>query len=255
MVSPSLVPVWQTVKVSPSLVLGWQSSRPLHWLPVCKQHLLCWSLLLLYPEVSCTRLQKTTLDSNQCCPDIADVLTLNNCPHIAGVLWWQRCLETYVDYRWAAASGSFLPLFYFSQPFILISAIKRPNGAPMWSHCSDHNVVDTCYQFYIDGFLCYCGTLLVNSVVSGLDHFSLTGAVVCMSKGMFVFYGWVRRWSDYGIAPLRHETNSIMTWYPTQSHYPGTEPTSPCPALVMRIALWLSRRIEWCLCERLRLFL
>ena len=29
-----------------------------------------------------------------------------------------------------------------------------------------------------------------------------------------------------------------MTWYPTQVHYPDTEPTSPCPVLIM-LTTWL----------------
>ena len=33
-------------------------------------------------------------------------------------------------------------------------------------------------------------------------------------------------------------TTSIMTWYPIQSFYPNTEPTSPCPILIMSSA-WL----------------
>ena len=28
-------------------------------------------------------------------------------------------------------------------------------------------------------------------------------------------------------------TTSIMTWYPTQSHYPDTQPPSPCSVLIM----------------------
>ena len=34
-------------------------------------------------------------------------------------------------------------------------------------------------------------------------------------------------------APLRDQTTTTMIWYPTQSHYPDTELTSPRPVLLM----------------------
>ena len=40
----------------------------------------------------------------------------------------------------------------------------------------------------------------------------------------------------YSTASLGHK--ATMTCYPTQSHYPDTEPTSPCPILIMPSA-WL----------------
>ena len=43
-------------------------------------------------------------------------------------------------------------------------------------------------------------------------------------------------WWLYSAAPLGHQATS--TWYPTQSHYPNTEPISPCPTLTMPNA-WL----------------
>ena len=36
-----------------------------------------------------------------------------------------------------------------------------------------------------------------------------------------------------------------MTWYLTQSHYPDTEPTSPCPILKMPIALSAVLSYSW----------
>ena len=39
-------------------------------------------------------------------------------------------------------------------------------------------------------------------------------------------------------APLGDQANSTMTWYPTQSHYFDTEPTSPCLILIMP-STWL----------------
>ena len=42
----------------------------------------------------------------------------------------------------------------------------------------------------------------------------------------------------YSAASLGDQGASIMTYYVTQSHFPGTEPTSPCPILIMPSA-WL----------------
>ena len=45
-------------------------------------------------------------------------------------------------------------------------------------------------------------------------------------------------WTLYSAAPLENRAISIMTWYPTQSHYPDIEATSPCPVLI-RPNTWL----------------
>ena len=42
----------------------------------------------------------------------------------------------------------------------------------------------------------------------------------------------------YSAAPLGNQANNTMIWYPSQSHYPDTEPTSPCPILIM-LSTWL----------------
>ena len=42
----------------------------------------------------------------------------------------------------------------------------------------------------------------------------------------------------YSAAPLEDQAASTMSWYVTQSHYPVTEPTSPCPNLIM-LRVWL----------------
>ena len=38
--------------------------------------------------------------------------------------------------------------------------------------------------------------------------------------------------------PLRNQAASTITWYPHQSHYPNTEPNSPCPILIIP-STWL----------------
>ena len=51
--------------------------------------------------------------------------------------------------------------------------------------------------------------------------------------------GWVptcdsaHLWQLYSAASLEHQAASTVTCYPTQSHYPDTEPTSPCPMLII----------------------
>ena len=53
----------------------------------------------------------------------------------------------------------------------------------------------------------------------------------------FNISGWVPTYDSmhsswlYSAAPLRDQATITMTWYPTESHYPDTEPTSPCPIL------------------------
>ena len=43
----------------------------------------------------------------------------------------------------------------------------------------------------------------------------------------------VHLWRLYSAARLGNQVASTMTQFPTQSHYPDTEPTSPCPILIM----------------------
>ena len=40
----------------------------------------------------------------------------------------------------------------------------------------------------------------------------------------------------YSASPLGNQATSTMTRYPTQSHYPGTERTTPCPKQLMQNA-------------------
>ena len=64
-------------------------------------------------------------------------------------------------------------------------------------------------------------------------------------------------WWLYSAAPLGNQANNTMTWYHTQSHYLDTEPTSPCPILIMpstllgsnkhqfyKLLLWLDHGFE-----------
>ena len=59
-----------------------------------------------------------------------------------------------------------------------------------------------------------------------------------------VISGWVptsdstHSWQLYRVAPLGDQAKGIMTWYPSQSHYPDPEQTSSFPILVM-LSAWL----------------
>ena len=47
-------------------------------------------------------------------------------------------------------------------------------------------------------------------------------------------------WYLYSAVTLGDQTASTVTWYPTQSHYPGTELTNPFSILIM-LSAWLGR--------------
>ena len=47
-----------------------------------------------------------------------------------------------------------------------------------------------------------------------------------------------RSWRLYSVSPLGDQDASTMTWYFSQSHYRYSEPTSPCPILIM-LSAWL----------------
>ena len=52
-------------------------------------------------------------------------------------------------------------------------------------------------------------------------------------------------WLLDSAASLEHEAAGIMTYYPTQSHYPDTERTSPCPILIMLSARLVSDKYQF----------
>ena len=52
-------------------------------------------------------------------------------------------------------------------------------------------------------------------------------------SGQVSTYGSVHLWQLYKGGPLENQVTGTMTCYPTQSHYPDTELTSPCPILIM----------------------
>ena len=45
--------------------------------------------------------------------------------------------------------------------------------------------------------------------------------------------GSAHSWSLYSVVSLGHQAGSTMTCYPMQFQYPDTEPTSPCPILII----------------------
>ena len=67
-------------------------------------------------------------------------------------------------------------------------------------------------------FVCSCFYILATSKV--ISKWELT----CNSA---------HSWRLYSAAPLGNQAASTVTQFPTQSHYPNTEPTSPCLLLIM----------------------
>ena len=60
--------------------------------------------------------------------------------------------------------------------------------------------------------------------------------IIATSK---IISGRVQTHGDFIVLPpLGNQATSTMTWYHTQSHYPDTKPTSPCPIQIMPSA-WL----------------
>ena len=55
----------------------------------------------------------------------------------------------------------------------------------------------------------------------------------CGQTGVLTASEWLRLWQLYSGAPLGNQDAGTMTCYPTQLYYPDTEPTSPCPFLIM----------------------
>ena len=53
-------------------------------------------------------------------------------------------------------------------------------------------------------------------------------------------------WRLYSAVSLGHQTAGTMACYPIQSHYPDTDPTSPCPILIISSA-WLGNNKYQCL--------
>ena len=54
----------------------------------------------------------------------------------------------------------------------------------------------------------------------------------------------------YSAASLEHQAADTMAWYPTQSHFPDTEPTSPnnakhqakeCQVSILNSLVWLDQ--------------
>ena len=65
---------------------------------------------------------------------------------------------------------------------------------------------------------------------------------VYVFTGCKVISGWLPTWVSahswqlYSAAPLGNYATGTLTQYPTQSHYPDTELTSPCPIPLMQSA-------------------
>ena len=59
-----------------------------------------------------------------------------------------------------------------------------------------------------------------------LERYNLGASTVISGTG-------AHSWQLFSAAALGYQDTSAMTQYPTQLHYPNTEPTSPFPILLM----------------------
>ena len=79
-----------------------------------------------------------------------------------------------------------------------------------------------------------------------IDYVNSTAGIVCCCFTSKIISRWVsacesaHRWRLYSGKP-GHQ--APMAWCPTLSHYPHTQPTSPCPTLIMP-STWLGKSKE-----------
>ena len=75
----------------------------------------------------------------------------------------------------------------------------------------------------------------LNTTYISIASFSLVVYIWATSKviaGQVPACDSAHSWRLYSAVPLGNQTMGIMTRFRTQSHYPDTEPTSPCPILL-----------------------
>ena len=99
-----------------------------------------------------------------------------------------------------------------------------------------HNMCKVCHSTPVNCIVCnvtsWPGCMWICSL---LFYFLPTSKVI---SGWVLTCNSARSSCLYSAAPLGEQAVSTMTWYPTQSYYPDTEPTSPCFILIMPSA-WL----------------
>ena len=75
----------------------------------------------------------------------------------------------------------------------------------------------------------------------GLFVYLLLFYILATSKvisGQVLTYNSAHSWWLYSAASLENQGTNTMTWHPTQSHYPDSEPTNACPILIM-LSTWI----------------
>ena len=109
-----------------------------------------------------------------------------------------------------------------------------------------HNVTPPCMP---NAILCYCPQVSIKAVFTFLQAeclgiVSKVGGWLLKVYVLATFTGQPRTDTDWLLtvcthgdfimaAPLGNQAASTMIWYLTWSHYPDTEPTRPCPILLM----------------------
>ena len=82
-----------------------------------------------------------------------------------------------------------------------------------------------------------CGSVKNEAVFHSFETSQVGGLVLICDSG--------HSWLLYSATSLEHQASGTMTCYPTQSHYPDTEITSPCPILVMLSARLGGDKYHW----------
>ena len=80
-----------------------------------------------------------------------------------------------------------------------------------------------------------------------LSLFLFCNLATCgLISGWVPICGSAHSWWLYSAAPQGDQAVSTMTQCPTQSHYPGTELTSPCPSLIIPSTYLGSDKYQFC---------
>ena len=73
---------------------------------------------------------------------------------------------------------------------------------------------------------------LISRIVRWLFLFYILAAYKIVSGQLATCYS-AQSWGFYNVALLGNLATNTVMQYPTHSHYPGTELSSPCPVLFM----------------------
>ena len=98
-------------------------------------------------------------------------------------------------------------------------------------------------------YICmWCNREISSKMVSAQVFFCWLFYILATSKvisGRIMTDDSAQPWRLDSAASLGDQGSSIVTWYPTQLHSTDTEPTSPCPILIMPSAWLCSNKYQF----------